>query len=119
MLRSLVKVFSIVLVAIATFTLAFGHPAFAADVANGAKIFGANCTACHIGGGNVVMAQKTLKPDALEKYLKGYTEDPIAAITTQVTNGKGAMPAFKGRLTDDQIADVAAYVADQATKGWK
>src|SRR5436190_15618288 len=30
--------------------------------------------------------------------------------TSRVTNGKGAMPPFKGTLTDQQIADVAAYV---------
>ena len=33
----------------------------------------------------------------------------------QVTNGKNAMPAFGGRLDDDEITDVAAYVYDQAT----
>jgi mono/diheme cytochrome c family protein len=30
--------------------------------------------------------------------------------TARVTNGKGVMPTFKGQLTDQQIADVAAYV---------
>jgi mono/diheme cytochrome c family protein len=30
--------------------------------------------------------------------------------TTRVTFGKGVMPSFKGQLTDQQIADVAAYV---------
>jgi cytochrome c6 len=33
----------------------------------------------------------------------------------QVTNGKNAMPAFGGRLDDEEISDVAAYVFDQAT----
>jgi cytochrome c6 len=42
----------------------------------------------------------------------------IEAITTQVTNGKGAMPAFQGRLSAQDIADVAAYVLSQAEKGW-
>lgn len=36
--------------------------------------------------------------------------------TTRVTSGKGAMPSFKGQLSDQQIADVAAYVV-QATGG--
>jgi len=31
-------------------------------------------------------------------------------VTARVTLGKGAMPSFKGQLTDQQIADVAAYV---------
>ena len=30
--------------------------------------------------------------------------------TARVTNGKNVMPSFKGQLTDQQIADVAAYV---------
>jgi mono/diheme cytochrome c family protein len=33
---------------------------------------------------------------------------------TRVTNGKGAMPSFKGQLTEQQIADVAAYVSSVA-----
>jgi cytochrome c6 len=41
------------------------------------------------------------------------------AIIAQVTKGKGAMPAFKGRLKPQQIEDVTAYVLDKADKGWK
>ncbi|MBA3376431.1 MAG: c-type cytochrome [Actinobacteria bacterium] len=29
----------------------------------------------------------------------------------RVTNGQGAMPSFSGQLTEQQIADVAAYVS--------
>jgi mono/diheme cytochrome c family protein len=36
--------------------------------------------------------------------------------TARVTLGKGAMPSFKGQLTDQQIADVASYVV-KATGG--
>jgi mono/diheme cytochrome c family protein len=32
-------------------------------------------------------------------------------VKEQVENGGGAMPAFKGQLTDQQIADVAAFVS--------
>jgi cytochrome c6 len=35
-----------------------------------------------------------------------------------VTNGKNAMPAFKGRLNNQQIEDVANYVLEQAEKAW-
>jgi len=41
-----------------------------------------------MGGRNVVMADKTLKQDALEKY----EMNSLAAIVNQVTNGKNAMP---------------------------
>lgn len=96
--------------------LVFSAPqqALAGDAAVGAKIFSNNCAACHIGGGNVVNAQKTLKKDALAQF----SMDSIEAITTQVTNGKNAMPSFKGKLDAAQIEDVATYVLAQAEKGW-
>ena len=37
----------------------FGGSAIAADLAAGAQVFASNCAACHIGGNNAVMAQKT------------------------------------------------------------
>lgn len=89
-------------------------PASAADLANGAQVFTTNCAACHAGGRNVVNAAKTLKLEDLEKNEMASVE----AIVRQVTNGKAAMPAFLGRLTDAEIADVAAYVLDKAQQGW-
>ncbi|NJN58427.1 MAG: c-type cytochrome [Leptolyngbyaceae cyanobacterium SL_5_9] len=111
------KLFFAVLLAIALtcFSSAFSYSAaLAADLANGAKVFTTNCAACHAGGGNVVNRAKTLKQEALEQYEMASLE----AIQHQVKNGKNAMPAFGGRLTDQQIEDVAAYVLDQAEKGW-
>ncbi len=61
-----------------------------------------------------MIADKTLKQDALEKY----EMNSLTAIVNQVTNGKNAMPAFKGKLNSTQIEDVATYVLNQATKGW-
>ncbi len=108
------RILSVVLLAIAWFGLALGRPALAADTADGAKIFAANCAACHAGGNNVVMANKTLKKAALEQY----GMNSIEAIVTQVTNGKNAMPSFRGRLSDEKIQNVAAYVLEQSEKGW-
>jgi cytochrome c6 len=93
-------------------------PSFAADAAHGGQIFSANCAACHMGGGNVVNAERTLKADALKAYLANYEAGPEAAVAYQVTNGKNAMPAFGGKLSEGDIADVAAYVIDQSNKGW-
>lgn len=89
-------------------------PAMAADAGAGAQVFSANCAACHIGGGNAVNPAKTLKKDDLVAYGKDTSE----AIVYQVTNGNGGMPAFGGRLTPEQIENVAAYVLSQADKGW-
>ncbi len=43
----------------------------------------------------------------------GLTE---AFIVNRVTNGQGAMPAFGGQLTDQEIADIAYYIAKVAKK---
>lgn len=109
------KIITVMLLGIAIFTFAFSSPALAADSVSGAKVFSANCASCHAGGKNIVQAQKTLKKDALEKYGLYSAE----AIISQVTNGKNAMPAFKGRLKSNQIEDVAAYVLSQADSDWK
>ena len=51
-------------------------------------------------------------PQALKEYLDGGFKPE--SVIKQVTNGKNAMPAFGGRLSDEEIGDVAAYVIDQA-----
>ncbi|MDP5337412.1 MAG: c-type cytochrome [Nodularia sp. (in: cyanobacteria)] len=108
------KIISLLLLGITIFTFAFSSPALAADTVSGAKIFSGNCASCHAGGKNLVQANKSLKKGDLEKYGMYSAE----AIISQVTNGKNAMPAFKGRLKANQIEDVAAYVLEQADKGW-
>ena len=54
-------------------------PSFAADSAHGGQVFSANCAACHMGGGNVVNAERTLKADiadvaayVIEQSAKGW-----------------------------------------------
>jgi cytochrome c6 len=36
-----------------------------------------------------------------------------------VTNGKNAMPAFGGRLSEADIANVATYVITTSEEGWE
>mmetsp|Transcript_14130 Transcript_14130/g.17155 ORF Transcript_14130/g.17155 Transcript_14130/m.17155 type:complete len:131 (+) Transcript_14130:44-436(+) len=91
-------------------------PAFAGDVAAGEQVFNANCAACHAGGQNVIMPDKTLEKEALDAYLAGGRNEK--AVMTQVTNGKNAMPAFGGRLSDEDIANVASYVITTSEAGW-
>lgn len=97
-----------------TVMVSLSSPVLAADIENGERIFTANCAACHAGGNNVIMPEKTLKKDALEAN----GMNAVSAITYQVTNGKNAMPAFGGRLSDNDIEDVANYVLSQSEKGW-
>lgn len=93
----------------------FSTTAIAADIENGERVFSANCSACHAGGNNVIIPEKTLKKDALQSN----GMNSVDAISYQVTNGKNAMPAFGGRLDDSDIEDVTNYVLSQAEKGWE
>jgi mono/diheme cytochrome c family protein len=79
------------------------------DPVAGKAVFGtAGCKGCH-----------TLK-DAGATGTVGPNLDqakpPLSLVVERVTKGQGAMPPFKGQLTDKQIADVAAYVV-KATGG--
>src|SRR4051794_23856331 len=73
------------------------------DAAAGKAVFAsAGCSGCHTmkaagATGNVGPNLDALKPDQ-------------TTVVDQVEHGGGAMPAFKGQLTDQQIQDVAAYV---------
>nr|YP_010336532.1 cytochrome c553 [Rhodospora sordida]UNJ14938.1 cytochrome c553 [Rhodospora sordida] len=88
--------------------------ALAVDIEHGEQIFSANCAACHSGGNNIIVPERTLKKEALEQY----EMKSVGAITYQVTNGKNSMPAFGDRLNDQDINDVANYVLSQADSGW-
>nr|AAA33081.1 pre-apocytochrome c552 [Chlamydomonas reinhardtii] len=92
--------------------------ASAADLALGAQVFNGNCAACHMGGRNSVMPEKTLDKAALEQYLDGGFK--VESSIYQVENGKGAMPAWADRLSEEEIQAVAEYVFKQATDAaWK
>jgi cytochrome c6 len=106
------KIISVLLLGIAIFTFAFSDMALAAD---GAALFSANCAQCHARGKNLVNPSKSLKKADLEKYGLYSSE----AIIAQITKGKGAMPAFDKKLKADEIQGIAAYVLEQAEKGWK
>lgn len=84
------------------------------DIESGENVFQANCTACHAGGKNQIIPEKTLEKNILENN----GMNSVKAIVTQVTNGKNAMPAFGGRLSSEDIENVANYVLAQSDKGW-
>ncbi len=109
------RLLSLILLLFTFICLGFVSPALAGDAGAGKTVFTANCNACHMGGGNVVAgASKGLAKDALAKN----GVDTLEKIVYQVTNGKNAMPAFNGRLTAQQIENVATYVLSQAEAGW-
>jgi cytochrome c6 len=119
--RPLKTLFAIAFFALVLF--AVPAPVFAADLptgapnseSSGAKVFEIHCAGCHINGGNIVRRGKNLKLKTLQKNQM----DSIAAITEIVTNGKNNMSAYRDRLTEPQIQEVATYVLDQAEHNWK
>ena len=77
--------------------------------AEGKQVFTQNCKGCHTlkdagATGSVGPNLDDLKP-------------PKATVVTQVNNGGGPMPAFKGRLTPAQIDAVSSYVSTVAGQG--
>ena len=88
--------------------LVAGKPVTGKNTTSGKDIFTANCGSCHTlkdagTSGTVGPNLDQLKPDE-------------ARVQRQVTNGGGAMPAFKGTLTPAQITAVAKYVSSVAGK---
>lgn len=77
-----------------------GSMAFAA----GADDYKAKCAGCHGADGKGQMAAKMGSKDLAGTALSE------ADVAKAITDGKGKMPAFKGKLSDDQIKAVAAYV---------
>jgi cytochrome c6 len=108
------KFFAVTIALFSALFLLLNQPAYAGDADAGKAVFAANCAACHTGGRNVVNAQKNLQKATLEEY--GMYD--AAAIITQVTKGKGAMPAFGTKLDAAEIENVAAYVLSKADDGW-
>ena len=105
-------VFALVLV------LSMPMRAMASDTVRGGQIFNTNCAACHAGGGNIVKSERTLRQADLEAFLPNYLTGHETGIVAQVTYGRNAMPAFLDVLSENEIADVVAYVEDQASHGW-
>jgi mono/diheme cytochrome c family protein len=79
------------------------------DAAAGKAVFeSAGCVGCHTLAD--AGATGTVGPNLDD------AKPPADLVVTRVTNGMGAMPPFKGQLSEKQIQDVAAYVSSVAGK---
>ncbi|MBC7507025.1 MAG: cytochrome c [Sandarakinorhabdus sp.] len=80
----------------------------------GAKVYEEVCQACHMA--NAMGAVGAGRIAALANNANLASADyPL----TVVTGGKGAMPWFRGQLTDTQIADVINYVRSHYDNRYK
>jgi len=79
----------------------------AGDAAAGKQVFAsAGCEACHTLAD--AGSTGTVGPNLDD------AKPPADLVVERVTNGMGAMPPFKGQLSETQIQDVAAYVSSVA-----
>ncbi len=103
------------IILIFTIAIVYNNPVLAADLADGAKVFQAECSGCHVNGGNIIRRGKNLKLRALHRN----KVDSLESISALVTNGKNIMSAYGDRLTATEIENVAAYVLERAENNWR
>ncbi len=93
---------SVLLIAL-LISLALSNIAFAQS---GADTFKTKCAGCHGLDGKKEMPAMGVKPLTSPDVQKMSDADLIAS----VSKGKGKMPGYAGKLTDDQIKQVVAFV---------
>jgi mono/diheme cytochrome c family protein len=83
--------------------------------ADGAGDFKAKCAMCHgaDGSGSTATGKALKVRDLGSTNVQGQTD---AQLTEIITNGKDKMPAYKGKLTDDQIKGLVVYIRSLAKK---
>ena len=86
------------------------------DIAAGQKIYQERCVLCHgatgVGDGPGAAALNPKPRNHTDgAYMNARTD---AELHDVINNGKGAMPAWKGVLTEQQINDVLRYVRSLA-----
>ena len=94
---------------VATFCIAASMvtPAFAQNA--GADTYKAKCAMCHGADGlGATPAGKNLKAASFKD--PALVKAPDAQLIAAVKNGKNKMPAYAGKLTDDQIKSAVAYI---------
>lgn len=75
----------------------------------GADTYKAKCQMCHGAAGmGDTPAGKTMKAVPFNDPAIVHKSD--ADLIASTTNGKGKMPAYKGKLSDNEIKDVIAYI---------
>jgi mono/diheme cytochrome c family protein len=91
------------------FAMAMIVPMAQADAAKGAELYKTKCASCHgaDGKGDTTVG-KALKVRDLAGPETQNLHD--SELKTLLENGKGKMPAFKGKLTNQQIEDLVQHL---------
>jgi cytochrome c6 len=84
-------------------------------VERGEVLFEKHCSQCHQNGTTILFPEKNLKKENLER--NGL--DSIEAIRYQLKNGKNGMPAFGGKLKDEEIRQIASYILQKEEKNFQ
>jgi cytochrome c6 len=89
-----------------TFTLVFSTWSFADG---GADTYKSKCAMCHgaDGKGDTSMGKTMKVRDLGSADVQGQSDADLNGI---ITNGKGKMPKYDGKLTSDQISDLVKYI---------
>src|SRR5688572_20896796 len=84
-----------------------------AAAADNAAVYKAKCAACHgpDGSGQTTMGKKMNLRDLRSPEVQKQSDADLTKITT---DGKGKMPAYKGKITPDEIKGLVQYIRDLA-----
>jgi cytochrome c6 len=88
---------------LAAVALALAGPALAVDAA---ALFQSKCAVCHGKDGKGSPSGKKMGVKDLAEEMK----EPAQEIADDISNGKGKMPAFKGKLSPEEIQALANYL---------
>ncbi|MGC1188730.1 MAG: c-type cytochrome [Candidatus Acidiferrales bacterium] len=80
-------------------------------------LYKTKCAACHAadGSGSGTMGKQLGAKDLRSDEVQKQTDAQLTDIITNGMNG-GKMPAYKGKLTDDQIKGLVGYLRSLAKK---
>lgn len=99
--------FNLSWVAICCLAASIATPGFAQSA--GADVFNSKCAPCHGANGLAATpAGKALKAASFKSAAAVKASD--AELIATVHSGRNKMPSFQGKLTDDQIKSVVAYI---------
>ncbi len=98
------KVARALLLALCAMSTGYAGLAQAADPLKGAKTYNERCTNCHGPRGIPTMP-------GVPDFTRGSAlmQNDLTLVKT-ISVGKGMMPAFQGRLSEQEILDVIAYI---------